>query len=311
MCDFLGRFIPGFIRKCTLLIVHSHSGSDSEDEWFDLTSPMPIRSPTLPFPAPSSPPSSHGVERGMINPSPTKVGRRHWMRSIRALLSMPVYRNLLGGEFDQYYPTLFWLNTVAVTIYVSLAMSALYFTVTGVQYWGTKYLLISLKAPLLLVNMLFISCAATGPVLGVIFGGYLIDIFGGYKGYKRRVVALEIVCVLGSFALICSLPITFCDNIYNVIILLWLVLFFGGSILPACAGILVSIVPRYHRPTSTSLSLVVFNMFGYCLSLVLSGYLMQVSRGHHYVVRVWYSSLFMCLYRFWNTIVHVAMRSVR
>ena len=68
-------------------------------------------------------------------------------------------------------------------------MSALYFTVTGVQYWGTKYLLISLHAPLLLVNVLFILCAATGPVLGVFFGGYVVDLFGGYKGYKKRVSA--------------------------------------------------------------------------------------------------------------------------
>ena len=42
------------------------------------------------------------------------------------------------------------------------------------------------------------------------------------------------------------------------------------------SGIVVSIVPRRHRPVSSSLSLVVFNLFGYFLSLVLSGYLMQV-----------------------------------
>ena len=46
--------------------------------------------------------------------------------------------------------------------------------------------------------------------------------------------------------------------------------------LPHTPGIVVSIVPRRHRPVSSSLSLVVFNLFGYFMSLVLSGYLMQV-----------------------------------
>lgn len=71
-------------------------------------------------------------------------------------------------------------------------------------------------------------------------------------------------------------PITFVENIYEVVALLWLVLFFGAAVLPACSGIIVSIVPRHSRPVSSSLSLVIFNLFGYFLSLVLSGLLMQV-----------------------------------
>ena len=51
-------------------------------------------------------------------------------------------------------------------------MAALYFTVTGVQYWGTSYMLVTLRAPLGLVNVLFIVCAATGPTLGVFVGVY-------------------------------------------------------------------------------------------------------------------------------------------
>jgi len=62
---------------------------------------------------------------------------RSVLGSIRALLSIKTYRYLLG------------VNT------------ALYFTVTGVQFWGTKYLTVALNAPLPLVNALFILCAAT------------------------------------------------------------------------------------------------------------------------------------------------------
>jgi hypothetical protein len=69
--------------------------------------------------------------------------------SVHALLSINVYRNLLG------------------------AITALYFTVTGVQYWGTKYLSVAMNAPLPLVNSLFILCAATGPTSG--YSSYFIN----------------------------------------------------------------------------------------------------------------------------------------
>ena len=65
--------------------------------------------------------------------------------------------------------------------------------------------------------------------------------------------------------------------------------------LPHTPGIVVSIVPRRHRPVSSSLSLVVFNLFGYFMSLVLSGYLMQV----------WYFfyTISYTFYRFFNLYV--------
>ena len=77
-------------------------------------------------------------------------------------------------------------------------MTALYFTVTGVQYWGTSYIAVGLHAPLPLANALFIACAATGPTLGVFFGGWSVDVLGGYKGLRQRVVALELCAVFGN-----------------------------------------------------------------------------------------------------------------
>eukprot|EP01035_Chromulina_nebulosa_P017933 gene17933-23555_t len=172
--------------------------------------------------------------------------------SIRKLLSMPVYSNLLG------------------------AMTCLYFTVTGVQYWGTAYLSVGLHAPLAVVQTLFILCTATGPTFGVFFGGWLIDVLGGYRGIRQRVVALELCCFFGVLGCLFTIPISLLSNIYAVTFFLWLVLFCGAAILPACSGMLVSIVPRRYRPLSSSISLVVFNLFGYSASLLLSGYLMQI-----------------------------------
>jgi len=204
--------------------------------------------------------------------------------TVCALLSIKTYRYLLGGE-NVFSPghivhcqSIESTNSPQLTTTLSIlsAMSALYFTVTGVQFWGTKYLTVALHAPLPLVSTLFILCAATGPTLGVFFGGWVVDRLGGYKGAHQRVVALELCATFGVLAFVFSLPLTFLNNIFAVVGLLWVVLLFGGAMLPACSGIVVSIIPRAYRPTSSSLALMVFNMFGYFMSLLLSGMLMQV-----------------------------------
>jgi hypothetical protein len=85
------------------------------------------------------------------------------------------------------------LTKIPVFYFLLGAMSSLYFTVTGVQYWGTSYMQVALGAPVELVNAMFIVCAATGPTLGVFFGGWCIDKRGGYKGPVARVRALEVL----------------------------------------------------------------------------------------------------------------------
>ena len=105
--------------------------------------------------------------------TPTSNSAKTMLESAEALLSIPVYRYLLA------------------------AMAALYFTVTGVQYWGTSYMRVTLHAPLPLVNALFILCAATGPTSGVFAGGWVVDLCGGYKGAMQRVKALEVCCIFG------------------------------------------------------------------------------------------------------------------
>eukprot|EP01041_Mallomonas_annulata_P002576 gene2576-5027_t len=171
------------------------------------------------------------------------------------------------------------VELLSTPVYISLvlAMAALYFVVTGVQFWGTSYMALVLDAPMPLVHTTFVICAASGPTLGVFFGGWLVDRFGGYAGIKQRVISLRICFILGLFACGMATGVSLVRSLAVFVPLLWLVLFFGGSILPACSGMLVSVIPRRHRPISASISIVIFNIFGYCLSLVLSGYVMQAA----------------------------------
>jgi MFS transporter, Spinster family, sphingosine-1-phosphate transporter len=137
-------------------------------------------------------------------------------------------------------------------------------------------MLVALSAPRSVVNTMFVICAGTGPTLGVFYGGWIIDKMGGYVGSKQRVISLKICFITGILAGIFATIGSLVDHFYTFICCLWLILFFGASLLPACTGMLVSVVPRKHRPISSSLSIFIFNIFGYSFSLFLSGYLMQV-----------------------------------
>ena len=58
-------------------------------------------------------------------------------------------------------------------------------------------MIICLKAPVVVVQSLFIFTAATGPTAGVMFGGWIIDNNGGYKGVVQRYFALKTCLALG------------------------------------------------------------------------------------------------------------------
>lgn len=168
------------------------------------------------------------------------------------------------------------LLNIPVYVCLTFALSALYFVVTGVQFWGTAYLQSSLGGTQYQANLLFIFTSATGPTAGVFFGGWVVDYMGGYKGSCSRSRTMKLCACLGLLSCTFGIPATFVREIYTFTAMLWLMLFFGGSVLPGCTGIALSVVPRPLRPVSSSVSLVVFNLFGYSLSLILSGSLMQM-----------------------------------
>ena len=96
----------------------------------------------------------------------------------------------------------------------------------------------------------------------------------------------RLICfvVLGTIGLFWAFLTVFTTNFYLAVVYIWLVLFCGGATLPGCSGIAVSVVPRVYRAYSSSISLIIFNLFGYFLSVALSGSLMQVQRRLHYAI---------------------------
>ncbi|KDO26733.1 hypothetical protein SPRG_07896 [Saprolegnia parasitica CBS 223.65] len=158
---------------------------------------------------------------------------------------------------------------------IVLGLSAIYFVVTGVQFWCTIYLQKNFHTSVVIVNGLYVLVAGTGPILGVFFGGALIDRAGGYIGAVARAKALSYCVGLGLIAFLLGILTTFLPDVYTTAMCLWLLLFFGGSILPACTGIFISASPVQLRSLASSVSVMVFNILGYALAPELTGVYMD------------------------------------
>jgi hypothetical protein len=67
----------------------------------------------------------------------------------------------------------------------------------------------------------------------------------------------------GIFASLCAIPIPFSNSFQIVVILLWFLLFFGGGLMPAVMGLMISSVPKKLRAFANSTASLFHNLLGY------------------------------------------------
>jgi MFS family permease len=90
-------------------------------------------------------------------------------------------------------------------------------------------------------------------------------------------VAAKIAAIFGLVAVLCGVPAIFSTSFVLTIVLIWLLLFFGGAVLPPATGILMSSVPPEMRALSNSVSMLLYNCLGYFLGPFLPGVVAQVT----------------------------------
>ena len=147
------------------------------------------------------------------------------------------------------------LRTPGFTVIV-LGLSALFFVVTGVQFWATDFLISVMNGNKYTVMLLFVATSATAPVAGVAFGGWVIDrCAGGFRGANRP-KALRLVTLLGVLANFAGWVGGWYDSksIYFVVGCIWLLLFFGAACLPPLTGMYMDAVPDKRLKVRTGQS---------------------------------------------------------
>ena len=164
--------------------------------------------------------------------------------------------------------------TTPLYISMTFGLCSIYFIVTGIQFWMTKYLIEILEEEPLRVNIVFSFISVTAPLFGILVGGTFSDKYGGYKGDNVR-EAIKICILFGFVSFVFAFPMGFLFRLVYLCVLLWTFLFFGAAIIPIATGIMISSVQKDCQATSSSISQLIFNLLGYFFSPMLTGYIMD------------------------------------
>lgn len=202
-----------------------------------------------------------------------------------------------------YFDYIKILWTKKVYIYTMFAISSLYFVITGIQFWISDYLRTVLGQEKEKVFMSFALISITGPTSGVVIGGTILDRLGGYTG-KR---ALDFCLIFGTFACLSALPVPFLNNFMFICVLLWLVMFFGGAIMPAVIGIMISSIPKKMRALGYSAAQIVQNFLGYVPAPVVYGFVVERTGGEDSR----YGMILLMLWSSWGVFCLFAAKNAR
>lgn len=115
----------------------------------------------------------------------------------------------------------------------------------------------------------------TGPVFGVVVGGSVTSHLGGYKTKKSILTTLA----MATLCLLSALPLPFLDNFVVFCFLMWLLLFFGGAILPSMTGIMLSTVSVEQKTTANSIANLSYNIFGFLPAPFVYGAIYDMGSG--------------------------------
>ena len=144
-----------------------------------------------------------------------------------------------------------------IFLFTTLSNSVAFFGMSVVQYWGENYMEKVLKMDTTPRFIAFGSLCLLGPILGMVFGGYICSRLGGYG--KRSSMIFIIILTLSSTIISCIIAHT---NTVFFIITSWSYLFLICATIPPESGIIISSLRSKLSGDGFALSNSILNLFG-------------------------------------------------
>eukprot|EP01063_Lacrimia_lanifica_P030351 TRINITY_DN4816_c2_g1_i2.p1 TRINITY_DN4816_c2_g1~~TRINITY_DN4816_c2_g1_i2.p1 ORF type:complete len:546 (+),score=203.10 TRINITY_DN4816_c2_g1_i2:59-1696(+) len=175
-------------------------------------------------------------------------------------------------EKERSWKALKVVATNGFIVSATLVLASLYFVVNGLQTWVVDYVgsnESNVDADENTVVGAFGFTAATGPVSGIVFGGWLLARLGGYRKFPSRTTFAGVI--QGVLAVAFAYASLMVHTFGAFIGMIWMLLFFGGSMVPGLVGLYVSSVRRSYRAMASSFAGFIYNLLGYALGPLVGG----------------------------------------
>jgi hypothetical protein len=176
------------------------------------------------------------------------------------------------SQSQKFLKNLKILFTNKIFLLCSITLANLFFILTVVQYWAADYIKAVLGKSEEEATMSFVIVCITSPTLGVLVGGFVSQKLGGYENNRT----IYLVWILALLAGVSSFPIYWADNLIFFTAILWVVLFFGGAMLPPITGLIISSLPMESRGSANSINFFTSNLLGYLPAPFIYGLLKDV-----------------------------------
>lgn len=121
----------------------------------------------------------------------------------------------------------------------------------------------------------FIVVAVTAPIIGVSYGGIVVQkCFGGYE-HKNATYFVILHLILAAS---CTIPIHFINNLPLMSINVWFLLAIGGSCIPTIQGIVISTLPHKLRASGNSMCNLLIFICGFAAAPLFYGFVFDLTK---------------------------------
>jgi len=205
-----------------------------------------------------------------------------------------------GQEIEHCWDQVYQLCTNWLFMTTTAGMCVLFFGVAAIQFWVSEFFVVCFKRDPTEVTTVFLVVAGSGPVIGVLAGGAITDrVSDGAMLVTAKLASLwslfAVVAGVGAAAVPLhsdELDVSVC--FFMNVMLIYVLLLFGGAMVPACTGLILWSVPVQQKSLANAFTVLFYNMIGYALGSGLPGQVsyMLESRGWsqeaslHFAMRV-------------------------
>jgi hypothetical protein len=222
----------------------------------------------------------NGAHLGPDRTAPTALEVPQYQKSARESVGTPMPKISMCEQLRGLW-------RCDVFVYLTIAMCGLYWVVTGIQFWITKYLTQIIGTDPKTVTAVFSIVSLAAPISGVFFGGWVVDKYGGYKDDEtegpasgaQQLTTLKICTRFGIMSVVSIIPSAISRDFATIIVSIVGVLFFGGALVPPATGVAISSVPKELKAFGNAMYMGITHLFGYAAAPVACGWISQLIGG--------------------------------
>lgn len=160
-------------------------------------------------------------------------------------------------------------------IMIMLAVSGLFYVLSGILFWASDYFRKVLKVKQKTVIIYFAIASITGPIFSALASIYLVRKLGGFNSK----LLLPLCFFISTCCVFVGVFVPVFDSFKYALACIWGVMFLGGTLLPLLTGKMLKIVDERLLGKSNALSNICYNLFGWLPAPYVYGLICYYTEG--------------------------------